>query len=189
MNRNIVLFGCSIVLLIVTGTGCTGFRGGAFLSLNPVGLVCGSTITIKDGDMYRYLSDDKVGTEDNFTTWVVKPISTTARKVKLGVRPSSPYGMYVLRVEFRRSPEDKWRKARYHKSGQNPYALSISRKAIGSVQVEIRIIYRNTVAIPLERGGSVVVDSEPASKRVITPDDIIHRFLVPITFVNNICDL
>ncbi len=187
MLRNIMFF--SVCSLLLVTSGCAGFQTGAFVSLNPIGLVCGTTLTIKDGDMYRYLSDEQVETIGNVTTYVVKPISTTGRRVALGVRPSPPYGMYVLRVEYRTMPQEHWKQARHHTRGQNPYQFAIGRKAMGNFQVEVKIVYRNAVAIPLEKEGTMVVESEPPDNKVVTSDDRIDRYLIPIKFARDLCDL
>lgn len=178
-----------IAVLLLNSVGCTGFRAGAFIGLNPVGVLCGNVLTIKDGQHYRYLSDEKDGIEDNVTTYMVKPVGTIHENVKFGIRPIPIHGMYVHRIEWRRGVGDRWHRVGYHEHGDNPYAFAVSRQSIGATQVELRIIYRYAVLVPSEIEGTVVVGSEMPDPYVVLDQDIVHRYLIPVTFVSRYCDL
>ncbi len=181
----VFVFGAALLL-----QGCAGgIRGFAAIGINPVGLFCGTTLTIKDGQYYRYLSDEQISEEGNLTTYAVKPIGTIRRRLDFGVRPDPPHGMFVYRVEWRNSQHDHWREIGHQRHGDNPYQFSMGRRAIGSIQAEVRVIYRYATVAPSTSGDMVIVNSTPEDRNTINPDDKIVHYLIPITFAHSYCDL
>ncbi|MDD5342191.1 MAG: hypothetical protein PHH01_03655 [Patescibacteria group bacterium] len=188
MKASSLFFACMVCVLAGTISGCTVIRGGLYVGFNPVGAICGKVLTIKDGSGYRYLGDEKISTDGNTTTWAISQIATLDRGVHFGIRPRTLYGMYIWRVEWRQA-DGEWHRIRFQNYQANPYEFTANRKAIGACQIEMRIIYRLATATPDCIDGTVIIGSDEPEHDIIVESDVVHHYLIPITFLSRYCDL